>query len=119
MLVQGRTVDRAGFGAGTGWELKPEGACRGEVCVPLGGADDGGLDGDLVDVDAVAGRLGMPVVTDEASGWRAIGPATLSGRALETAEASEVELPLVMGDGTWRLSQQRGRRTVMVAWAPW
>ena len=23
------------FAAGTGWAIKPEGACKGEICVPL------------------------------------------------------------------------------------
>ena len=48
-------VDRIDIGAeefkeATGWEIKPEGACKGEVCVPLGEdrlrpADDGGAPG--------------------------------------------------------------------------
>lgn len=115
MLFEGTTVDRATFAGGTGWELKPEGACRGEVCVPL----PGGVDGDTVEVAAVAQRLGMPIVGDEASGLSALGPATVSGRALATTAAPDLELPLVLSDDTWRLADQRGRRTVIVAWAPW
>lgn len=115
MLFEGTTVDRSTFAASTGWELKPEGACRGEVCVPL----PGGVDGDTVEVSAVAERLGMPVVSDDPSGLFALGPATISGRALATATAPDLELPLVLSDSTWRLADQRGRRTVIVAWAPW
>lgn len=96
--------------ARAGWEVRPEGACRGPVCVPLDEADD---------LRAAAGRLGMAVVVDEDSGQAALGPASVSGRALAGVEAPELELPFVLRDGVWRLAEQRGRRTVIVAWAPW
>ena len=35
MLLTTDRVDRRAFELGTGWTLEPEGACRGEVCVPL------------------------------------------------------------------------------------
>ena len=38
MLLRTPEVTVADFESGTGWELKPEGACRGDVCVPLGNA---------------------------------------------------------------------------------
>ena len=67
------------FEAGTGWSLKPQGACRGEVCVPL--PANAVRDGE-VDVAAVAERLGMPLLEDVDAGLWALGPETLSGRAL-------------------------------------
>ena len=104
------TVDA--FARATGWEVKPEGACRGEVCVPLQ-AGTGGFD-----LPTVADRLGMPLVHDEAAGLWALGPATLSGRALPTATAPELDLP--QWDGRpFRLSSLRGRKVVLVAWAPY
>ena len=47
--------------AATGWDPKPQGLCRGEVCVPAPGAcrDDG-----TIDVAVAAERLGMPLVHD-------------------------------------------------------
>ena len=39
------------FAEATGWEAKPEGMCRGEVCVPAPGAL---IDGDSVDVAVAA-----------------------------------------------------------------
>ena len=113
MILEDLHVPADRFEAGTGWALKPEGACRGEVCVPLPSAGDG-----LVDVEAVAARLGMPLVHDEAAGLWALGPASLEGHALPTAVAPELELPDV--DGTpFRLSSLRGQKVLLVAWAPY
>jgi hypothetical protein len=35
VIVTGIDVSMEAFEAGTGWEIKPEGACKGDVCVPL------------------------------------------------------------------------------------
>ena len=104
-------VDR--FETGTGWALKPEGACRGEICVPL---PEGVTD--VVDVPVVAERLGMPLVHDEAEGLWALGPASLAGHALLTAEAPELELPDLDGN-VFRLSSLRGQKVLIVSWAPY
>jgi hypothetical protein len=106
-------VSAEAFAARTEWNLKPEGLCRGEVCVPAPGARR--ADGTL-DVDVVTSRLGMPIVHDEAHHLYAIGPATATGRALSTAVAADPQL--VTRDGEpFRLSSLRGRKIVLVAWA--
>lgn len=107
------SVDAGEFAAGTGWEPKPEGLCRGEVCVPAPGAlrDDGTLD-----VPAAAGRLGMPLVHDETHGVWALGPGTSTGHVLSTATAPDPEL--IDRDGNpFRLSSLHGRRVLLVAWS--
>lgn len=103
-------LDPDAFASATGWHLRPEGACRGDLCVPLGGANG---------LEAVADRLQMPLVADADHGVWALGPAAMGGRALPSADAPDLELPLALSDGVWRLADQRGRRTVIVAWAPW
>jgi AhpC/TSA family len=115
VLLEHLDVDAASFTAQTGWELKAEGACRAEVCVPLpaGAAQDG-----AVDVRAVAGRLGMPLVSDDTHGLWALGPATVNGRALVSASAPELTLPDVDGN-EFRLSSLHGQKVVLVAWASW
>ena len=97
------------FAAGTGWDIKPEGACKGEVCVPL---PDG------YSAAHAADRLGMAVVRNEASGLTAFGPESLNGRALVTAQAPEVVLPDLDGN-EFRLSSLRRKKVVLVAWAPY
>lgn len=114
MIFDELQVPITDFERGTGWQLKPEGACRGEICVPLPDA----VAGDTVQVDAVADRLGMPLVHEPEAGLWALGPASLSGRALPTAEAPELELPDLDG-APFRLSSLRGQKVLLVAWAPY
>jgi len=117
MLIHGATIDEALFAKRTGWEIKPEGACKGEVCVPLP-ADARRGDGTL-DVRVVAERLGMPLVPDEARGVSALGPETsVTGRALTTARAPELELPDADGN-PFKLSSLLGQKVLLVAWASW
>lgn len=113
MLIQDGAIDREAFERGTGWALKPEGACRGEVCVPL----SAGSAGDAVDIEALAERLGMPLVrhSDELA---ALGPATLGGRVLTSAEAPELMLPDLDGK-LFDLASLRGQKIVLVAWSPY
>ena len=115
MLLERLRVPVTEFESASGWSLKPQGACRGDVCVPL--PADAVQDGE-VDVRAVAERLGMPLVHDAAAGLWALGPETLSGHALPTAEAPELVLPDLDGS-EFRLSSLRGRKVVLVAWAPY
>lgn len=98
------------FGSGTGWDIKPQGACKAEVCVPLGGGD--------FDAGAAAERLGMAVVNDDATGMWAIGPESLGDRALATAQAPELVLNDLEGE-EFRLSSLRGQKVVIVSWAPY
>ena len=106
-------VPVADFLDGTGWEPKPQGLCRGEVCVPAPGALH---DDDTVDVRIAAERLGMPIEHDAAHGVWAVGPATLGGRALATAEAADPVLLTREGE-PFRLSSLRGRKVVLAVWS--
>jgi hypothetical protein len=93
----------------TGWAVKPEGACRGDVCVPLP---------EPFDVRSLAERLGMPLVHDEAHGLWALGPEAGGGRALQRAELPEIVLPDPNGED-FELRSLRGTKVFMIAWASW
>jgi hypothetical protein len=113
MILNGLATTAGAFADGTGWTPKPEGLCRGELCVPAPGV----LGGDgTVDVVGAAERLGMPLVHDATHGVWALGPATLAERALSTAVAADPELEDREGRA-FRLSSLRGRKVVLVAWS--
>jgi hypothetical protein len=84
MILSQLGIDTDTFQAETGWEIKPEGACKGEVCVPLAGG---------FEFSSTAERLGMALVHDAEHGVWALGPESLNGRALVTAEAPVLVLP--------------------------
>ncbi len=92
----------------TGWTIKPEGACRGEVCVPLP---------EPFDVRELARRLRMPLVGDERLGVWALGPEA-QGHALWSAELPEIVLPDRQGR-EFSLRSLRGTKVFMIAWASW
>lgn len=110
MITRHFDIDAAGFAAATGWEIKPEGACKADMCVPLGPG--------AFDVASAAERLGIAVVHDPKEGLWALGPESFSGRALATAQAPELVL-LDLAGHEFRLSSLRGQKVVLVAWAPY
>lgn len=109
MITSTREISAEEFAAGTGWDIKPEGACKGEVCVPL---PDG------YSAEHAADRLGMAIVPNATNSLVAFGPESLNGRALVTAKAPDVVLPDLDGN-EFHLSSLRGKKVVVVAWAPY
>ncbi len=112
MLIMNDRISASEFAAASGWEIRPEGACRGDVCVPLPDSNT-----EFVDVQTLSERLGTPLVRHD-DGLAALGPATVGGRALVTAEAPELVLPDFDGN-EFRLSSLRGQKVVLVAWSPY
>jgi hypothetical protein len=113
MILEDLTVERSAFEAGTGWALKPEGACKGDVCIPLDPAP-----GDPVAADELARQMGLPIVEDAEHGLWALGPESIGGRPLTTADAPELCLPDLDGQ-EFRLSSLRGQKVLVYAWAPY
>jgi hypothetical protein len=115
VILDELTVDQTDFESRTGWISKPEGLCKGDLCVPAAGV--AGTDGRL-DVMILSQSLGMPLVHDPDSGSYALGPESL-GRSLNTAVAPEVALPNAHDGNTFSLSSLHGRKVLLVAWASW
>ena len=113
MLLRSLHVPKTEFEAGTGWTLKPEGACQGDMCIPLSRPA-----GDSIDVVSVAGDIGMPLVAAPEHGLWALGPASIGSRALTSAEAPELRLPDLDGQ-EFRLSSLKGKKVLLYAWAPY
>jgi hypothetical protein len=117
VIFDDAVIDVPRFEARTGWEIKPEGACKGDVCVPLG--DSTRTPSGRLDLRDLAPRLGMPMVADDVHGLFALGPETaVNGRVLTTARAPELELPDKDGN-PFKLSSLRGQKVLLVAWASW
>src|SRR5439155_22130569 len=81
----------------TGWELKPEGLCRADVCVPTHSRPDVQVDG-RVDLRVVAELLGRPLAIDEDTAVAALGESAAT-RAAQLASGRVDDLFLHDIDG--------------------
>ena len=119
MITDTLRVSKERFERATGWALRPEGACLGEICIPLrnrpadSGSDSGG---EIIDLASLAEDMGLPLIDDEPSGLRALGPHSVGGRTLATATAPSLELPDVDGS-MFELASLRGQKVLLIAWA--
>lgn len=112
MIIDSLEIDQHEFERRTGWTIKPEGACKGDICVPLPQSD-----GSKLDARMLADRLGMPLLEDADGGLWALGPES-GGRALTTVEAPDLVLPDLNGR-EFHLRALRGQKVLLVAWASW
>jgi hypothetical protein len=96
----------------TGWRMEPEGACKGEMCVPLPRRDDG-----MLDAQVLSERLGMALVHDAEHGLWALGPES-AGHALTSAQLPDITLPDRNGK-PFSLTSLHGTKILLVAWASW
>ncbi len=101
-----------------GYELKPEGLCRGAICIPV--RDRAALVAheaiDLVELARVTGR---PLALDAAERSAAIGtPAEERVATLRGLEAPDFTLPDLNGR-EHRLSEHRGKKVLLIAYASW
>jgi len=105
-----------------GWELKPEGLCRGALCVPVppGAPWLRRADGDVrVDLGGLSRHMGQPVAASPEDAVWSIGEA--AGDAadrLRSLEAPDFTLPDLSGR-LHTLSSYRGRKIFLLAWASW
>jgi hypothetical protein len=101
-----------------GWELRPEGLCRGDVCVPV--RDRAALaDGRGVDLEAFAAAIDRPLALDAGERAAALGhSAGERGARLRSLEAPDFVLPDLSGR-LHRLSEQRGKKVLLIAYASW
>jgi hypothetical protein len=101
-----------------GWELKPEGLCRGDVCIPV--RDAAGLvRDDGVDLEALATALGRPLALDVAENAAALAEAPADrSAALASLEAPDFTLPDLQGR-MHSLSEHRGKKVLLVVYASW
>ena len=104
-----------------GWKLKPEGLCRGPLCVPIPPgrhAEFVRADG-AVNLAALARHRGQAVAHDqEGSAW-VFGPSNeVRAGIARSLLAPDFALPDLEGR-THRLSEARGKKVLLASWASW
>lgn len=113
MILESLRIPVDQFERETGWALKPEGACKGDVCIPLST-----VPADEVDVKAIASEMHLPLAAEPRASLWSLGPESVSGHALTTVAAPDFELPDVDGNKV-RLSDFKGKKIIVYAWAPY
>ena len=98
----------------TGWELKPEGLCRGDVCVVL--RDPVEADHGRVDLSAVVRALGRSMAVSLEGAVAAIAGDPMGSGTPHSID--DLELPDVNGEIV-RMSDTAGRKRLLIAWASW
>jgi hypothetical protein len=103
----------------TGWQLKPEGLCRDEVCIPLSDGLPVLSPEGLVEIGGFAASIGREVVVDADHAVAAIGDsATAVAESMASLEAPEFTLPDL--DGTpVSLHDFDRRKRLLLAWSSW
>jgi hypothetical protein len=110
-------LDASRLDAATGFHLEPQGFCRGELCVPVpAGQEKRFRAGERANVLALAEQLRRPVVRDDANGVLSIGPEPES----RLAGGEAPDFTLLDFDGVpHTLSDYRGKKVLIFAWASW
>lgn len=110
-------LDASSMTSLTGWELKPEGLCRDDVCVPVRDPDLT-VDG-AIDAARFAAALGRPSVLDAAAGVIAIGETSSDRRGpIEAGVAPDFTLPQLDG-GSFTFSALGRCKKLLLAWSSW
>lgn len=115
-------LDAAALEAATGWALKPEGLCRGDVCVPAQGRDGLTVErstGQLVDIARFADLVHEPLVIDLDARVAAYGTsAAACAEQLQSLDAPDFRVENLDGEPV-ELADFRGRKKLLVAFSSW
>ena len=98
-----------------GWELKPQGLCKDDRCIPLPSS----AAGDGLDLATLADLLGRPLALDLAERAACLGVAAAErARDLTSLDAPDFTLPDLDGRAH-SLAGFRGKKILLVAFASW
>ena len=99
-----------------GFELKPEGACRADLCIPIPKTL---TRGDYFNITAFAKKAGQPVVAEpDARVWSFGEMQALGGGLANTRIAPDLEVPDRLGRPV-HLAGFRGKKALVITWASW
>lgn len=98
------------------FELKPQGACRADMCIPISKTM---VRDHYFNLTAFAEKLGEPVVGEPAERVWSLGELQmLRGAFLESRVAPDFAVPDRRGRVV-HLSQFRGKKVLVLTWASW
>ncbi len=119
-LKNGLWLSAGDFKRVSGFELKPEGFCKGEQCYPVPPARKAEFEsGGRYNLAALADLIWQPVVADETRQVWCFGEASENReRALTSLDAPDFLLPDLEGR-MHSLSEHRGKKILLVSWASW
>jgi len=100
----------------TGFELKPQGACRADLCIPI---PNDMVRGEYFNLTAFAEKAGQPVVAELGARVWSFGDMPALGRGPATSRvAPDFEVPDRRGHPV-HLAGFRGKKVLVVTWASW
>jgi AhpC/TSA family len=108
----------------SGWEIKPEGICKDEICVPVPEARRstlirGSSSESQVNLTGFARMIEQPFAHDEKSAVWYFGPPGWEWKdRLASHEAPDFSLPDLTGK-IHTLSELRGKKVLLLFWATW
>lgn len=104
----------------SGWTMKPEGLCRGDICVPVpGGRTADYLRGDLINLAAFWRRMDKPLAhSRDGQSWAFGEAAGARAASLKSLQAPDFSLPDLDG-ALHSLSEFRGKKVFLATWASW
>jgi hypothetical protein len=104
----------------SGWELKPEGVCKDEVCVPVPDARRQALiRDDQFNLTEYARLIEQPVAHDDTNAVWYYGPPAWEWKSrLASRAAPDFELPDLSGR-LHSLSELHGKKVLLLFWASW
>ena len=99
-----------------GFELKPQGACRADLCIPI---PKDMVRGDYFNLTAFATKAGQPVVAEpDARVWSFGEMRALGGGLASSRVAPDFDVPDRLGRPV-HLAGFRGKKVLVVTWASW
>jgi hypothetical protein len=103
----------------TGWNLKPEGLCKGDICLPVPAEADKYVRDEAINLAAFWQRMDKPLAHSADGDVWALGEAASDRHGnLTSVEAPDFSLPDIDGN-LHSLSDYRGKKVFLATWASW
>jgi len=111
-------VASADLAAVLGWEVKPQGLCKDDVCIPIADRADL-IDGDTINLRRLAELIARPLAVSVDDRVAYLGP-PFDGyeRTVGHLDAPDFSLPDLSGR-MHSLSEHRGSKVLLAVWASW